>query len=124
MQDLKKDFPELGRGLQELLDMEGDVENIVCCNFEVEYDYYGETRQHPLKEGGSQIPVTRANRKEFVKLYTKWLLEDSIEVQFKAFADGFFEVSFTCICAMSCTPTHSCNLFSDYESSTESGGGL
>ena len=96
VQDLKEAFPELGRGLQQLLDMKGNVENLVGRNFEVEYDYYGELRQHPLIEGGSRIPVTNANRKEFVARYTNWMLRDSIEVQFKAFAEGFFEVSAYC----------------------------
>lgn len=93
LQDLKKDFPALGRSLQQLLDMEEDVESTVGYTFEVEYDYYGEMRQHPLIEGGGKIPVTNANRKDFVKRYAKWMLQDSIQVQFTAFAAGFFEVS-------------------------------
>ena len=77
--------------------MEGDVEALVGRNFEVEYDYYGELRQHTLMEGGSQMPVTNANRHDFVRRYTKWLLQDSIQIQFSAFAEGFFEVS-SCSC--------------------------
>ena len=82
----------MGRGLQQLLDLEGDVESIVCRNFEVEYDYYGELRRQQLKKGGSSIPVTIDNRREFVELYTQWKLHDSIRTQFKAFDDGFYEV--------------------------------
>ena len=92
LQDLKESFPEVGRGLQQLLDLEGDVEGIVSRNFEVEYDYYGELRSVPLKAGGSSIPVTADNREEFVQLYSKWKLHDSISSQFTAFAQGFLEV--------------------------------
>lgn len=70
------------------------MEDIVCRDFEVEYDYYGELRRIPLKEGGSAIPITEENRQEYVQLYTKWKLHDSIESQFRAFAEGFLEVSF------------------------------
>lgn len=34
-EDLKNTFPELGRGLQQLLDFEGDVEGVFCRCFEV-----------------------------------------------------------------------------------------
>lgn len=91
-QDLKQAFPELGRGLQQLLDIDEDVESMICRNFEVEYDYYGELKKQALKEGGSSIAVNNENRKEFVELYTKWKLHDSISSQFSAFADGFLEV--------------------------------
>ena len=70
------------------------MEATVCSNFEVEYDYYGEQRKIPLKEGGSDIPITNDNRLEFVELFTKWKLHDSIYSQFGAFADGFLEVLF------------------------------
>ena len=33
--DLKDAFPQLGNGLQQLLDFEGDVENVFCRSFEV-----------------------------------------------------------------------------------------
>ena len=96
MQDLKQAFPELGRGLQSLLDFEGDVESTFLRSFDVEYDYYGELRRHELKPGGSQVAVTNDNRQEYVDLYTKWLLHDSIGNQFAAFAHGFHEVRRSC----------------------------
>lgn len=34
-EDLKNTFPELGRGLQQLLEFEGDVEGVFCRTFEV-----------------------------------------------------------------------------------------
>jgi ubiquitin-protein ligase E3 A len=38
------------------------------------------------------VPVTQQNKHDYVKLYTKWLLNGSIDKQFKAFRDGFCRV--------------------------------
>ena len=35
LDDLKDAFPQLGNGLQQLLDFEGDIENVFCRSFEV-----------------------------------------------------------------------------------------
>ncbi|KAL4425546.1 hypothetical protein ABPG75_009562 [Micractinium tetrahymenae] len=103
-EDLKAAFPALGRGLQQLLDFEPaeEVEATFCrkeaqgpgtgCLFTVEYDFYGELRVAELKPGGADIPVTAANRREYVQLYTGWLLEGSIASQFTAFRRGFLRV--------------------------------
>jgi ubiquitin-protein ligase E3 A len=92
--DLKAAFPELGRGLQALLDYQPaeDVEAVFCRTFEVEYEYYGEIQRRELKPGGASIPVTGDNRDEYVRLYTQWVLTDSVETQFKAFARGFLRI--------------------------------
>jgi hypothetical protein len=57
--------------------------------FAVEYEYFGETKVYELKPGGSQINLNNENRHEYVQLYTKYLLDDSIAVQFAAFKSGF-----------------------------------
>lgn len=92
--DLKAAFPELGRGLQALLDYAPaeDVESIFCRTFEVEYEYYGEMQRRDLIPGGKEISVTENNRQQYVTAYTAWLLEDSISTQFSAFARGFLKV--------------------------------
>ncbi|EFN57786.1 hypothetical protein CHLNCDRAFT_21324 [Chlorella variabilis] len=90
--DLKAAFPDLGRGLQQLLDFEGDVEAVFCRSFTAQYEFYGEMREEELKPGGASIPVTAANRREYVDLYTAWLLEGSVGRQFGAFRAGFLRV--------------------------------
>lgn len=113
-QDLKQAFPELGKGLQQLLDFEGDVEGTFCRTFEVEFDYFGEIRTSQLKPGGADIPVTNDNRREFVELYTKWLLHDSIQTQFSAFAHGFHGVRLLPSVSLRCgrlVPLTSCREF-------------
>lgn len=122
VQDLLLSFPSLGRSLQKLLDFEGDVESTFAHTFEVEYDYFGELRSHPLKPGGRDIPINNSNRKEYVDLFTKWLLHDSVEKQFNAFARGFREVrSHTqpsrphptkFACSVPCHPSGTCRLCS------------
>lgn len=58
MQDLKQAFPELAKGLQQLLDYRGeDVEGTFVLHFEVEYEYFGEMRTHELRPGGSKVRV-------------------------------------------------------------------
>ena len=85
-------MPELGRGLQQLLDFDGDVEATFAQSFEVQYDYFGELRTVELKPGGSGVPVTHDNRAEFVRLMTDYHLNRAVEEQFSAFASGFLEV--------------------------------
>jgi hypothetical protein len=63
--------------------------------FVVDYEEYGAIKTHPLKRGGENMMVTKANRDEYVQLYVKWLLEDSIGAQFTAFSEGFHEVGVT-----------------------------
>lgn len=51
--------------------------------------------KHELKPGGSSIPVTAENRQEYVELYSKYILEDSIQLQFQVFQQGFRQVCLT-----------------------------
>jgi len=102
VQDLKKAMPDLGHGLQQLLDYPGDVEADLATTFSVEEDNFGELQTHELKPGGSKIAVTNGNRQEYVDLHTKWVLEDSIQTQFAAFDEGFHQVS------LSVTQIHKC----------------
>lgn len=96
VQDLKQAMPELGRGLQQLLDFDGDVEATFARNFEVEYEFFGEMRRVELKPGGADVPVTNENREEFVRLMTQYYLDKSVASQFSAFAIGFHEVCSRC----------------------------
>ena len=63
------------------------------CSFTVQFECYGEMRSEELQPGGSQIPVTGDNRREYVALYCDWVLQRSVEKQFAAFRRGFLRVS-------------------------------
>ena len=91
MQDLKQADPEVGKSMQQILDFDGDVESL-ALSFDVEYDNFGMLETHELKPGGSNIPVTNLNRAEYVDLYVRWHLRESIDNQFRAFSKGFSQV--------------------------------
>ena len=48
-------MPELAKGLQQVLEYQGDVESTFVLHFEVEYDYFGELRTQELRPGGSEV---------------------------------------------------------------------
>ena len=85
---------EVQRGLQELLDFDGDIEETFAQTFQISYnDVFGSTITHELKADGGATPVTGDNRREFVDLYADFLLNSSVEKQFKAFYRGFLMVT-------------------------------
>jgi E3 ubiquitin-protein ligase HECTD2 len=92
LDDLAELRPGLARGLRQLLDFEGDVQSTFCRDFVADVERYGEINQVPLCENGEKIPVTRANRKEFVDLYVRFILDSSVARQFEPFKRGFFTV--------------------------------
>ncbi|PNH11036.1 Ubiquitin-protein ligase E3A, partial [Tetrabaena socialis] len=61
-------------------------------NFEVEVEYFGAKRAVPLAPGGSATPVTGANVRAYVRRLVEWTLEEGVEAQFRAFAQGFHQV--------------------------------
>jgi ubiquitin-protein ligase E3 A len=85
--------PEVQKGLQALLEYAGDdVEDVFCLTFEVAWNSLGMERKKELKPGGANIPVTSDNKEEYVLLYVKWLLVDSVELQYREFERGFLQV--------------------------------
>merc|ERR1712008_164036 len=84
---------DVRKGLKSLLDYEcDDVEYVFCLNFEVSWMDLGQERKKELKIGGSDIAVTSENKEEYVMLYVKWLLVDSIASQYDEFERGFNQV--------------------------------
>lgn len=81
--------PELARGLEQLRTFEGDVEATFCADFTLTETAFGQTRTVELKPGGANIPVTNANREEYVALVAKHKIETSCKSQFGAFQRGF-----------------------------------
>lgn len=80
-------------GLQRLLDYDGDdVEEVFCLCFDVTWMYLGEQKRKELKPNGSNIAVTKENKEEYVMLYVRWLLVDSVYAQYKSFEAGFLKV--------------------------------
>ncbi|KAM9503407.1 ubiquitin-protein ligase E3A-like isoform 2-T9 [Salvelinus alpinus] len=88
--DLADSHPVQYQSLKELLDYEGDVEEDMMITFQIsQTDLFGDPITYDLKENGDKIPVNADNRKEFVCLYGDYILNKSVERQFKAFRRGF-----------------------------------
>lgn len=89
LQDLEKALPALGKGLRQMLEFDGNVEDVFQRNFEYSYEVFGEVKTVELKPGGSSIPVTNANCDEYVSLYVEHVLNASVARQYEAFHRGF-----------------------------------
>ncbi|DAZ93940.1 TPA: hypothetical protein N0F65_012886 [Lagenidium giganteum] len=87
--DVEIAMPALGRGLRQLLEFDGNVEETYQRNFEFSYEVFGEVKTVELKPGGSAIPVTNANREEYVSLYVDYIVNTSVAKQYDAFHRGF-----------------------------------
>ncbi|XP_058835486.1 ubiquitin-protein ligase E3A isoform X2 [Topomyia yanbarensis] len=83
--------PVLYNSLKSMLDhQDNDMEEVFMQTFKICYkDVFGNTLDHELKPDGDKIFVNQDNKQEFVELYTDFLLNQSIEKQFKAFKRGF-----------------------------------
>ncbi|KAI1279696.1 hypothetical protein F5Y07DRAFT_357515 [Xylaria sp. FL0933] len=92
LDDLAEFRPTLARGLRQLLHFDGDVQSTFCLDFVIDVERYGTRIRVPLCPGGEAKMVTNANRKEYVDLYVRYLLDTSIARQFEPFKRGFFTV--------------------------------
>lgn len=92
LDDLAEFRPRLAKGLRQLLEYNGDVESTFCLDFVVDVEKYGNTERVSLCPGGEDKPVTNANRREYVDLYVKYLLDTAVTRQFEPFKRGFFTV--------------------------------
>lgn len=82
---------KLYRSLKVMLeDEDADMETVYMQTFEINYqDVFGNVQRYELKANGREIGVTQENKKEFVDLYSDYLLNGAIEKQFSAFRKGF-----------------------------------
>ncbi|KAI3323762.1 HECT-domain-containing protein [Xylariaceae sp. AK1471] len=92
LDDLAEFRPALARGLRQLLNFDGDVQSTFCLDFVIDVERYGTRVRVPLCAGGEAKMVTNANRKEYVDLYVRYLLDTSVTRQFEPFKRGFFTV--------------------------------
>uniref|UniRef100_A0A667WIC5 HECT-type E3 ubiquitin transferase n=1 Tax=Myripristis murdjan TaxID=586833 RepID=A0A667WIC5_9TELE len=60
--------------------------------FTIDEELFGQTHQHELKPGGTEIVVTDENKKEYIHLVIQWRFVNRIQKQMTAFKDGFFEL--------------------------------
>ncbi|KAG7514444.1 hypothetical protein JOB18_034045 [Solea senegalensis] len=92
--DLSDSHPVLYQSLKGLLEYTGNVEEDMMLTFQISHtDLFGNPVLYDLKEKADQIPVTKENRQEFVDLYAEYILNKSVERQFRAFKKGFLMVT-------------------------------
>ncbi|KAL7937462.1 HECT domain-containing protein [Trichoderma chlorosporum] len=92
LDDLAEYRPRLASGLRQLLAFDGDIEETFCLDFVIETDKYGFKVQVPLCPGGENKPVTNENRREYVDLYVRHILDVAVKRQFEPFKRGFYTV--------------------------------
>ncbi|PWI73963.1 hect [Purpureocillium lilacinum] len=92
LEDLAEYKPRLAKGLRQLLDYDGDVEETFALDFVLDMDRYGTAVQVPLCHGGERKPVTNSNRREYVDLYVRHMLDAAVSRQFEPFKRGFYTV--------------------------------
>lgn len=68
------------------------MQETFCRDFVAETERYGEKVVTALCHNGENRAVTNANRKEFVDLYLRHILDTSVTRQFEPFKRGFYTV--------------------------------
>lgn len=92
LDDLAEYRPRLASGLRQLLEFDSDVESTFCLDFIIDIERYGTTERVSLCPNGDRRPVTNANRREYVDLYVRYLLDTAVTRQFEPFKRGFYTV--------------------------------
>jgi hypothetical protein len=59
-----------------LFDRENDITGVIDSVFTVQHEVFGEMKTFELKPGGSDIPVTQENKKEYAKYKHAWINND------------------------------------------------
>ncbi|KOS22683.1 putative E3 ubiquitin-protein ligase mug30 [Escovopsis weberi] len=72
--------------------MKHTLEDLAEYHFVVDTDKYGTKVQVPLCPSGENKPVTNANRREYVDLYVRYILDTAVKRQFEPFKRGFYTV--------------------------------
>ncbi|OBZ91840.1 E3 ubiquitin-protein ligase ptr1 [Choanephora cucurbitarum] len=85
--------------------LENDITDIIDLTFSIEVDDFGTNKTIDLKPNGRNIPVTEANKHEYVSLITEQKLVLAIKDQVNAFLEGFHDI----------IPPHLIQIFNEQE---------
>ncbi|KAJ3313756.1 hypothetical protein HDV04_001560 [Boothiomyces sp. JEL0838] len=88
--DMEAIDPEFYKSLDWMLN--NDITDVLDLTFSLEVDDFGKQKIIDLKENGRNIPVTEANKTEYVRLVTEQKLVLAIKDQIQAFLNGFHEI--------------------------------
>lgn len=89
--DLKEIDEPLAKGLQNILDMVKNDEDVsvLSLSFQATIECFGEPINVPLIDGMEDVEVTNDNADLYVDAYIQWMLDISINTQYQAFRRGF-----------------------------------
>lgn len=90
LEDIEEFDPDLYTTMKNIL-RSPEVEKM-DLTFSTSYDNFGFEQVVDLCPGGVSIPVTNANKEQFVQAYLDWYLNTSVEQQFRPFNKGFYKV--------------------------------
>ncbi|KAF8874632.1 hypothetical protein CPB84DRAFT_1817871 [Gymnopilus junonius] len=90
LSDLESVDAELHRGMTWML--ENDITDIIDETFTTTEERFGEMVTIELKPGGTDVPVTEENKKEYVDLVVEYRISKRVKEQFEAFMSGFSEL--------------------------------
>ncbi|TRM60846.1 HECT-domain-containing protein [Schizophyllum amplum] len=91
LDDLVSLDPELYNGLIFLKNYDGDFEAL-SLNFTVAVEEFGEAKSMDLVPNGSNIPVTKENRLQYIHLVSHYRLTRQIKLQSEAFFEGLSQM--------------------------------
>jgi E3 ubiquitin-protein ligase NEDD4 len=88
--DLESVDMELYKGLIWML--ENDITDVLEEDFTVTEDHFSEIKTVELWPGGADIPVTEANKKEYVEAVVEYRITKRVQEQSEALREGFLEL--------------------------------
>lgn len=86
-EDIEAIDPNYYKNLKWML--ENDITNVLDLNFSAELDHFGKHAIVDLKPNGANIPVTEANKLEYVQLVSQHRMTTAIQEQIAMFKEGF-----------------------------------
>lgn len=96
LDDYEEIDPEIVHSLKSLLNTKRENPDFdfseLDMMFYINQDVYGDMIDIPLCPDGLEKKVTSENLEEYVDLYSKWLLNDSVKIAFEKFQIGFNRV--------------------------------
>ena len=92
LDDLEEFEPEVAKGLKDLDEFEGNIEEVYCIYFVIETHKFGKTHFHELIPNGKTIAVNQRNKQEYITLYVDYILTSGIKNQFNHLMRGFKSV--------------------------------
>jgi hypothetical protein len=91
IEDLAEVEPDYYKSFKYILSTQDPLEDLELT-FSVEVESFGKKYVYDLKPKGRYTKLSQSNKYEYVNLFTAWLLNHSIDRQFRVFREKFYRV--------------------------------